>query len=122
LKQAIVLFAHGSRDAGWARPFERIAATLAKKIPGCVVRIAYLESMRPSLEEVLRQLAGEEVRRVRLVPVFLGQGSHLKEDLPKLAAAARSGLPQLELSLEPPIGEQPEVIEAIARAIAAKNP
>ena len=120
MKQGIVLFAHGSRDAAWSRPFEKIAASLAKRLPGTVVELAYLELMRPSLDEVFKKLA-RKVKAVRVVPVFLGQGGHLREDLPKIVAAARAAHPQLEISLEKPIGEQPAVIEAVAQAIAAGN-
>ena len=81
------------------------------------MRLAYLELMRPSLDEVFNELS-HKVKAIRVVPVFLGQGSHLREDLPKIVDAARLAHPQLEISLEKPIGEQPAVIEAIAAAIA----
>lgn len=117
-KKAVVLFAHGSRDPDWSRPFERIAASLGKKLPGFTVKTAYLEAMRPSLEEALATLAARKAARITIVPVFLGQGGHLKKDLPKLVAAAAEAHPGIEIALEPPIGEQPAVIEAIAEAIA----
>ncbi len=117
MKEAIVLFAHGSRDAAWSRPFERIASSLSKKLPDAVVKLAYLEFMRPSLDEVFMELS-QKVRAIRVVPVFLGQGSHLRKDLPKIVDAVRLAHPRLEISLEKPIGEQSAVIEAIAAAIA----
>jgi sirohydrochlorin cobaltochelatase len=52
------------------------------------------------------------------VPLFFGQGGHLKEDLPRLLALARTAHPAAAIELEPPIGERPEVIEAIAQAIS----
>jgi len=49
--------------------------------------------------------------------VFLGQGAHVKDDLPRLVAqSTRSGV---VLRLEQAIGEQPQVIEAIAAIISA---
>jgi sirohydrochlorin cobaltochelatase len=119
--QAIVLFAHGARDAEWARPLERIAQSLAKRRSGAAVRVAYLELMRPSLEEAVAALAAEGAARVTVVPVFLGQGGHVKEDLPKLVAAAQAAHPGVSIEAQPAIGEQPEVIEAIAGAIAART-
>jgi sirohydrochlorin cobaltochelatase len=53
-----------------------------------------------------------------VIPLFLGAGGHVKEDLPKLVAQAKR--PDLTLTLEKPIGEQPEVIDAIANAISAR--
>jgi len=118
LKKAVVLFAHGSREPEWARPFEKISAALARKLPGSEIRVAYLEAMRPSLDEALAALVAKKAVRITVVPVFLGQGGHLKKDLPRLVAAAAEAHPGVEIALAAPIGEQPAVIEAIAEAIA----
>jgi sirohydrochlorin cobaltochelatase len=115
LKEGIVLFAHGSREPGWAKPFESLAALLSTKF---LVRNAYLEIMRPSLDEAVAALAAAGAKRVRVVPVFLGEGGHVRDDLPKLAAAARKRHPGLEIVLEQTIGERPEVIEALAAVIS----
>ncbi len=114
--RGIVLFAHGSRDPQWAGPFERIASILSKKF---LVAVAYLELMRPTLDEAVAALAAAGAQSIRIVPLFLGQGGHVKEDLPRLVANAAAARPALRLILEQPIGEQPAVIEAIAAAIAA---
>ena len=110
-----MLFAHGSRDPEWARPFERIAAQLSDKF---LVRLAYLEFMQPALGEAVDSLAAAGARSIRVVPLFLGPGGHLKADLPKLMAVAAARHPGLKLVLDRPIGEQAKVIDAIADAIA----
>jgi sirohydrochlorin cobaltochelatase len=119
LIKGIVLFAHGSRDREWSRPFEQLAATLSRRTDAAV-RLAYLELMPPSLGDAIAELVADGAKSVRVVPVFLGPGDHTKQDLPSLAAAARQRHPGVEITLEPPIGEQPTVIEAIAAAIAKK--
>jgi sirohydrochlorin cobaltochelatase len=115
LKAGIVLVAHGSRDPEWSQPFERIAASLAQKLPAVSVGLAYLEH-GPSLDETVSMLFAKGVGSIRVVPAFLGQGSHVKEDLPRLVA--QSARPGLSLSLDRSIGEQSRVIEAIASVIA----
>ena len=117
--KGLVLFAHGSRDREWARPFEQLAATLSRRTDAAV-RLAYLELMPPSLGDAIGALVADGVKSVRIVPVFLGPGGHTKQDLPRLAAAACARHPDTEIIVEPPIGEQPSVIEAIATAIARK--
>jgi sirohydrochlorin cobaltochelatase len=117
-KPAIILFAHGARDPQWARPFQQLVTELGELLPGERIVLAFLELMKPSLADCAASLHGEGVRSLRVVPVFLGMGGHLKDDLPKLVAAIRVRFSDLEVSVEPPIGEQPEVIAAIARAIA----
>lgn len=119
MKQGILLFAHGSRDPEWSRPFESIASRLSQNF---LVTIAYLELMQPSLYEAVASLAAAGATSIRIVPVFLGQGGHVKDDLPRLVAQAQSAHSGLELILEKAIGEQPRVIDAIAAAIAAGIP
>ena len=115
MKEGIVLFAHGSRDPQWSAPFESIAAALAPKF---LVRVAYLEIMQPPLADAVASLASAGACSIRIIPLFLGAGGHVKEDLPRLVADAAKVHPTVKLSLEKPIGEQPQVIAAIARAIA----
>jgi sirohydrochlorin cobaltochelatase len=117
-KQGIVLFAHGSRDPGWARPFEQLASILRKKT-GSPVALAYLEQMRPTLGEAIDDLA-RQVTSVRVVPVFLGPGGHVKEDLPRLVDSIRSKHHSLAIEIDAAVGDQPAVMEAIANAIARK--
>ena len=74
--------------------------------------------MQPTLAECAAVLHGDGVRSLRIVPVFLGSGGHLKDDLPKLVAGIREAYGDMDITVEPPIGEQPEVIAAIARAVA----
>lgn len=116
MKQAVILFAHGSRDPEWARPFEAISRALARRLPDALVRVAYLEAMHPTLPEAVAALAG--VQAIRVVPVFFAQGAHVKEDLPRLVSELQAAHPGLRITLAKPIGEEPAVIEAIAAAIA----
>lgn len=118
MKEGLVLVAHGSRDPEWSRPFERIAASLAQKLPAVSVGLAYLEH-GPSLDEIVAALIAKGVGSIRVVPVFLGQGGHVKDDLPRLVS--QSARPGLKLSLDKPIGEQPAVVEAIAAAISGSR-
>jgi sirohydrochlorin cobaltochelatase len=115
LRDGILLFAHGSREAGWAKPFESIARQLAGEF---LVELAYLEIMKPTLEEAVASLAARGAQRVRIVPLFLGAGGHVRGDLPKLAQAARERHAGVEIVLERTIGERAEVTDAIAAVIS----
>lgn len=116
MKEGIVLLGHGSKDPEWSQPFEKIAVSLGKRLPAVSVFLAYLEH-GPSLEEAVAALVARGALQIRVIPLFLGAGGHVKEDLPKLVAEARR--PEISIVLDKPIGEQPEVIEAIAAAISS---
>ena len=115
MKDGIILFGHGSREPGWARPLESIAQELAGQF---IVELAYLERMKPTLDEAVDSAVAKGARRVRIVPVFLGVGGHLKSDLPRLVEAARARHSGLEIVLEQTIGERKEITDAIAAVIS----
>lgn len=116
MKEGIVLLGHGSRDPEWSQPFEKIAVSVGKRLPAVAVALAYLEH-GPSLEEAVAALAAKGALSIRVVPLFLGTGGHVKEDLPKLVAQAKRT--EVQVILDKPIGEQAEVVEAIAAAISS---
>jgi sirohydrochlorin cobaltochelatase len=87
-------------------------------LPGERIVLAFLELMQPTLPDCAAALYADGVRALRVVPVFFGSGGHLKEDLPNLVKTIKNKHKDLEITLEPPVGEQPEVISAIAKAIA----
>jgi sirohydrochlorin cobaltochelatase len=118
LKDGIVLFAHGSREPAWSKPFKKIKRRLSGEFH---VELAYLERMKPSLEEAVASLVSKGVKRLRIVPLFLGEGGHVRDDLPKLAAAARARHADIEIVLEVTIGERQEVTDAIAAVISKGN-
>ncbi|MEY4747893.1 MAG: hypothetical protein RIQ60_107 [Pseudomonadota bacterium] len=114
MPDAIVLFAHGARDPAWAQPFHAIAEHMRERDPATPVTLAFLELMQPSLGDAVAALVAQGAGSVRVVPLFLGAGGHVRRDLPELLASIRAAHPGLTLDATPAIGES----EAITRAIA----
>lgn len=115
MKQGIVLFGHGSRNADWAAPFEAIRREIAQQQPDTPVELAFLELMQPALPEAVASLAARGVTRVTVVPVFISTGNHVREDLPKLVSEALALNPGLEITVAAPLGEAPVLLHAMAR-------
>lgn len=120
--RALVLFAHGARDARWREPFERLQQKLAAALPGCEVRLAFLELMSPLLPDTLAELAAGGVGEVTVVPVFFGQGGHIRRDLPALLDRCRQAHPGMRLHCAAAVGESDAVLDAIAAYCVASLP
>nr|QCI34332.1 cobalamin biosynthesis protein CbiX [uncultured bacterium] len=118
-KRGVILFAHGSRDPLWRLPMEAVAAQVAATDPGVVVACAYLELTEPDLPSAARQLAARGVQQLTVVPLFLGVGKHVREDLPLLMSDLRQQHPGVEIVLQPSVGENPELIALLARIALA---
>lgn len=111
---AIVLFAHGSRDPDWARPFERLRDRVAAELGREAVGLAFLEHTPPGLEETIAALYVRGVRHISVVPLFLGAGGHLKRDLPRMLEDISAKHPGLSAQATPPLGEVESILDSIA--------
>ncbi len=115
MTHGLILFAHGARDPRWAEPFERLQQRVRALAPETEVRLCYLELMHPDLDGALDELVALGVDSIRVIPVFLGQGGHVRRDLPGLIAAAQGRFPGTAISCAAPAGEDDGVLDALAR-------
>jgi sirohydrochlorin cobaltochelatase len=108
----LVLFAHGARDARWREPFDRLLKLVEPRHSGPVCQ-AFLEHMQPDLPTACAALAGKGAKQIVVVPLFLGTGGHLRNDVPVLVSAAErhAGVP---VSVAFAAGEDASVLEALA--------
>ena len=111
---ALILFAHGARDARWAEPFRRLQEKLQALHPAPVL-LAYLELMQPALPEAARQAVQLGCQALQIVPIFLGQGGHIRQDLPDLIAQLRQTYPTIHIACAEAAGEDDAVLEALAQ-------
>ncbi len=121
VKSAIVLFAHGARDAQWSEPFRKMQSMVREKKPGVPVELAFLELMQPSLDEAIADLVARGIKNISVIPLFMAQGGHLKKDLPRRLSEIRKHHPTISFRISPPIGEVEGILTAIADWICKEH-
>jgi len=121
VSEALILFAHGARDPDWALPFRAIRDRVAALRPDLIVELAFLELMTPRLGAAVDELAGR-VQRITVAPLFMAQGGHLKQDVPRLLAEIGERHPGVSVALLPPVGEIPAILDAISGWLVAALP
>ena len=112
-KHGIILFGHGARDPRWAEPFERLAAKL-RALRGEPVSLAFLELMSPDLPAAVARQALDGCDAITVVPVFFGQGGHVRRDLPEIVEKCRAAHPDVAISCAIAVGEDDAVLDAVA--------
>ena len=115
-RRGLILFAHGARDPRWALPFEAIAQRVRSRDGQVQVALAYLELMKPSLQEAADALVDAGCGQVDVVPLFLGAGGHVRKDLPVLFDAISAAHPAVRWQLHRAVGEMESVVDAMAQA------
>ena len=112
-RTALVLFAHGSRDPEWVRPFEVLRESVRLQAPDTAIELAYLEATAPDLNLCVRTLAAGGVTAIKVLPLFLALGKHLRTDIPELAARIKLDYPALTIEFLPALGQAPEFAAAL---------
>ena len=116
MKTNMVLFGHGARDPRWAEPFVNLQRKIAQSLGADTrVDLAFLELMEPGLPEVAKQCVANGFERLVVIPVFFGQGGHLRKDFPVLIDQCKAENPNLLIEVTPPVGEWDFVLDSIAQ-------
>lgn len=112
--KGVILLAHGSRDPQWVTPFEQIRVRVESRSPDCAVALAYLDHSTPDFSVAVDNLVASGARLIKVVPLFLGPGGHVRADVPQLIERASTKHPRLAFDVKPFIGDARAVLDAIA--------
>ena len=99
---------------------QAIADLIRQKQSGTQVQCAYLELMSPNLTACASAMVASGATSIRVMPLFLGVGKHVKDDLPELIKTLRENHPAVHFNLLPTVGEDQRVLQLMAEI--ALNP
>jgi len=116
--RAVILFAHGARDALWSETLGELAQRVAARLTDILVLQAFLEFQPPTLEASLARAVNSGCVKIDIAPIFWASGGHVANDVPPLLAALRARHPTIELTLLPVLSELPGMLDFIADEIA----
>ncbi|MEM9541127.1 MAG: sirohydrochlorin chelatase [Cyanobacteria bacterium P01_E01_bin.42] len=140
MSSAFLLVWHGSRDRRPHLAISQLTALIAQELQAIapvsaagntlilprppLIDAAALElGSFPLSESILRfarQAKSQGCQRVKIYPLFLLEGVHVREDIPAEVAIARSQLQgEIELELLPHLGSRWQAIELLAGAFSA---
>src|SRR4051812_45712508 len=105
MSRALLLAAHGSRDARAQQVTEELAELVRGELAGVPVALGYLDHAEPSVAEALASLA-REYGNVTVVPLLFAPGQHVDVDLPGRVTRTNA-------RLTPPLGAHPLVAAAL---------
>ena len=100
----LLLIDHGSRRAESNRQLDDMAARVRRLRPDAVVLAAHMEIAPPDLATAFAGLVGQGATRIVILPYFLGDGRHLTQDIPALAAAAAVRHPGVTFTIGAALG------------------
>ena len=113
MKTALLLIAHGSRNAEANGDLFALAEELCQAGPYALVEAAFLEIAQPTIDVAGQQCVTQGAERVILLPYFLSAGVHVRRDLQNHRARLATAFPAVEFALAEPLGRHPLLREIV---------
>lgn len=116
-KQSVIILGHGSKSKDAIDDFNYVVETTKEKSRNTNVFGAHMELADPSLEEVVKEISKDGGNKVVILPYFLFNGNHIKEDIPEKIKVLKKQYPNLEISFGTPIGKEPMMAELMLKKV-----
>ena len=113
MSSSIILLAHGSRREVANNVLPQLASMIQEDRSFGKVDSAFLQFTSPSLETALEEHIKEGVKNITVVPVFLFNGIHLKEDIPEILEKKKEKHPDVNILMAQPLGADPRIGDII---------
>lgn len=110
--------AHGSRNAETAVTHRQMCESLTS-LTGISTTPAFLEINEPSIPEAIDNVAESHPGAdIRILPLFLHEGTHVSTHIPELVSDAAKAHPDNALLLERHLGAHVDLLEMLAKVIS----
>ena len=116
MKTKLILLAHGSSSKEWSDSFYQMTKRVRESFDEA--DLAFMELSEPSLEDACISAKRDGFDQVRVLPLFLAVGRHLKTDVPRMIADYEA-THKLKIELLPPVGQHPAIENAMYEAAFA---
>lgn len=100
----LLIVDHGSRRAEANAQLEDIAARVRVRAPGAAVAIAHMELAPPDIATGFAALVAQGATEIHVLPYFLSDGRHSREDIPRIVGEAAAPHPRVTWRIAAPLG------------------
>ena len=110
----ILLLAHGSREGDTELTMQKITEYVKADLKNDMVEEAYLQFRDKNLEKGLESLIKRGAKDIKVVPYFLFQGVHIKEDIPAEIKEFSIKYPDVTITLGRTLGADIRLAQIVA--------
>lgn len=119
MKNGILIVGHGSRAIDAQNIFNSIVTKLKQK--GYQnVKGANMEFASPTINEAVLEFVNEGIFNIKVMPLFLYNGIHIKEDIPEMLEQIKKEHKDLNFEMMSVLGDDDLIIEIIEKRLCYK--
>lgn len=115
--KAILILAHGSREKNTEKTLEWIVEGVRKKSHIDLISEAYLQFSEKNIEAGIRELMDKGAKEITIIPYFLFEGVHIREDIPSEIKALKQKYPEVAIHFGRILGSDERLIDILADRI-----
>ena len=119
--KGVLIIAHGSRALETELTLDSIVSMVKTKLPGITIECAFMEFSDRTINNGLSLLVDKGIKEIIVIPYFLFMGNHLKKDIPDALNDFISEHPDVNISLQPPLGDDARLCDIIVDKIQTAN-
>lgn len=113
----VLVLAHGSRKNDTEITMDKIVDLVREELRLELIQAAYMEFRSVSLESGLLELMGKGADDIRVVPYFLFDGVHIREDIPQAINTFREQHPEVRVTMGNTLGADKRLAGVLADRI-----
>ena len=113
----LLVLAHGSREKETEATLETIVSLLQERLKAVRIERAFLQFSDNDLRNGLTKLRDSGIKDIKVIPYFLFEGVHIKEDIPKEIMEFKEEYPDVQITLGRSLGDDHRLAEILADRI-----
>ncbi|MDR2518485.1 MAG: CbiX/SirB N-terminal domain-containing protein [Spirochaetaceae bacterium] len=117
--EGVLLLAHGSRVAETEETMGAIKTYVSQELGGVPLEIGFLQFSKTDLRHGLEALIRQGATQIKVIPYFLFNGVHIREDIPAEIAAFAKDRPDITVTLGATLGADPALAKLLVQRIKA---
>ena len=115
--KGFLIVSHGSRAPEAKLSLERLAERVRQRIPESVVELCYMQFDVQTIEKGLDALIKKGARHITVIPYFLFEGIHIREDIPEVLNQYAQAHQGVTIALDSVLGDDPRICDILADRI-----
>jgi len=114
MNEGVLILAHGSREKSTEDTLSIIMKMLRQELNLENIESAYLQFSENNLEKGLLKFINKGITDIKVIPYFLFEGIHIKEDIPKEIDEFLKKYPGVKISFGHTLGADKRLAETLA--------
>ena len=112
--KGVLIVGHGSRRKETEYTLESVVEKTRIKLPETIMEIVYMEFSERSIPVGLDALTARGITEIAVVPYFLFDGIHIREDIPEALDEYRAQHPGVKITMGNPLGDDERLAAILA--------